>query len=106
VTPGTTWLASRWKLTSSSVNRALDQLAQRLDDRLEALAVESEVGELRVDLDRAAKLAVLGVDDPLQDRVHDLEVGDVRRDPDQRDLEFVRLAEACRRGYGEGSAPA
>ena len=72
-------------------DRALDQLAKRLDDRVEALAVQGEVGELPVDLDGAPQLRVLSVDDPLQDRVHDLQVGDIRRDADQGDFELVRL---------------
>src|SRR5438067_10858931 len=72
-------------------DRALDQLTQRLDDRVEALAVQGEVGELPVDLDGAPELRVLGVDDPLQDWVHDLQVGDIRRDTDQGDFELVRL---------------
>src|SRR5439155_277727 len=54
-------------------------------------------GELAVDLDGAPQLGVLGVDDPLQDRVHDLQVGDIRGDADQRDVELVRLPDHVRR---------
>ena len=74
-------------------DRALDQLTQRLDDRLEALAVEGQVGELAVDLDGAPKLGILGVDDPFEDRVHDLEVRHIGRDTDERDAKLVGLAD-------------
>ena len=54
-----------------------------------------------MDLDGTPQLRVLRVDDPLQDRVHDLEVGDVGRDPDQWDAELVGLAEHVGRDLGQ-----
>ena len=78
-------------------DRALDQLAQGPDDRIKPLAAERQVGELPVDLDRAPQIGVLGVDDPLEDRGHDLEVGHVLGDPNQGDAELVGLAEHAAR---------
>ena len=82
-------------------DRALDQLTERLHDGIEALAIEGQVGELAVDLDRMPELRVLGVDDPFEDGRHDLEVGDILRDPDQGDAELVRLPKHVLRNLGQ-----
>ena len=72
-------------------DRALHHIPQGAHDRLQALPVQRQLGELPVDVDRAAELDVLLVDDPLQDGAHDLQVGDVLGDGDQRDPVFLGL---------------
>ena len=59
------------------------------------------MSELAVDLDRAPELDVLGVDDPLQNRGHDLQVGHFLRDPDQWDPVLVSLADHLGRDLGQ-----
>jgi len=72
-------------------DRALDQLAEGANDHVEPLPTERQVGELTVDLDRTPQVGILRVDDPLQDRGHDLQVRNVLRDTDQGNAKFIGL---------------
>src|SRR5713226_7806162 len=51
-------------------DRALEQLSQRAADLVDALAVEDELREAAVDVERALQAPVLGIDDALQQGGH------------------------------------
>ena len=52
---------------------ALEQVGERAADLVHALAVEHELGESAVDLDRALQPPVLGVDDSLEQGLHQVD---------------------------------
>ena len=87
-------------------HRALEQLGQRAADLVDALAVEHELGEAPVDLDRALEAPVLGVDDPLEQRGHQVDELDFGPDREQGDVQAVRLAQHLRRQLADvGQGP-
>ena len=65
-------------------DRAAEQLAQRPADLVDALAVQHQLGETAVDVHGALQAPVLGVDDPLEQRRHQVRPGDFLRDREQR----------------------
>src|ERR1700674_1240154 len=72
---------------------ALQEVGQRAADLVDALAVEDQLGEAPVDLDRALEPPVLGVDDPFQQRGHEVDQLHAGRDREQGDVEPIRLSE-------------
>ena len=74
-------------------DRALQELGQRAADLVHALAVEDELGEPVVDLDRSLESPVLGVDDPLEERGHQVDELDIRGNGEKGDLQAVRLGD-------------
>ena len=74
-------------------DRALEQLGQGGTDLLDALAVQDELGEAAVDLQRPLQAPVLGVDDPLEQRRHEVDHLDVLRHCEQRHVQPVGLAQ-------------
>jgi len=53
-------------------DRAFKQLGEGGADLLDALAVQDELGESAVDLQRTLEAPVLGVDDPLEEGSHEV----------------------------------
>ena len=72
---------------------ALQQLGQRAADLVHALAVEDQLGEAAVDLERLLQAPVLGVDDALEKWGHDVDELDVGGDGEQRHAEPLRLGQ-------------
>ena len=74
-------------------DRALEEVGQRAADLVHALAVEDELGEPVVDLDRSLESPVLGVDDPLEQGGHQVDELDIRGNGEKGDLQAVRLGD-------------
>ena len=72
---------------------ALEQVGQGPADLVHALAVEDELGEPAVDLDRALQPPVLGVDDAFEQRRHQVDELDVGRDREEGHLQAVGLGD-------------
>ena len=80
---------------------ALEQPGQRGADLLDALAVQHQLGETPVDVERALEAPVLGVDDPFQKRGHQVDELDVGSDREERNVQPVRLAHHLGRQLAE-----
>ncbi len=72
-------------------DRAAEQFGQRPRDLIQALAVEDQLGETAMDRDRLLQPGVLGIDDPLQQRLHQVHPGDVLAEGEERQVEAVGL---------------
>ncbi len=82
-------------------DRALEQLSQRAADLVDALAVEHELREAPVDVERALEAPVLGIDDPLQERGHQVDHLDVGGDRENRHVQPVGFGEHFGRQLAE-----
>ncbi len=78
-------------------DRAVEQVGKSAANLIDALAVEDELGEAAVDIDRPLQPPVLGVDDPLEQRRHQVHELNVGRDREQRHLQAVGFGDHLRR---------
>ena len=74
-------------------DRALEEIGQGATDLVDALAVEDELGEAAVDLHRALQAPMLGVDDSLEKRRHEVDELHVGGDREERHLQAVGLGD-------------
>ena len=70
-------------------HRAAEEVGQRLGDLVEALPVQDQLGEASVDRHRLLQARVLSVDDPLQQRLHEIHPGDLLAEREERQVEPV-----------------
>ena len=80
---------------------ALQQVGESAADLIHALAVQDELGEPPVDLDRALQAPMLGVDDSFQEWRHQVDELNVRGDGEERNLEAVGLGDHLWRQLAE-----
>ena len=72
---------------------AFEELGQGAADLAHAFAVEDHVGEAPVDLDRTLEPPVLGVDDPLEQRRHEVDKLHIGGDGEEGHFEPVGLGD-------------
>ena len=72
-------------------DRALEEVGQRAADLVHAFAVENDVRESAVDVERSLEAPVLGVDDPFEERRHQVDHLDIGADGENRNVEPVGL---------------
>ena len=72
---------------------AFQQLGEGAADLVHPLAVEHQLGETAVDLERLLQPPMLGIDDPLEKRSHDVDELDVGGDGEQRYAKALRLGQ-------------
>ena len=70
-------------------HRAAEEVRERLCDLVQALAVQDQLGEAAMDRHRLLQAGVLSVDDPLQERLHQVDPGDLLAEREEGQVEPV-----------------